>query len=301
MADLLRASPLEVAGVEELLAALQASVDSARYWQEPDGEDVLTTTRDVRAALNQLAQMISEHSLARWWTAPVDIDSQWFVLFDGMKAPVAGDVEGALERWRTEIGAEEERAQRERPIDPAASWGGSWWSIPPRSLLSTTRRLSAGKVANDVGIPTDLGPAGLHLVEDAMFDHAAVHRALVPEGLRIYEIDGPAALAELCAQYPFEVTASRRHDWFRTTGVDRRWVIPDWQRVAADFDGVHLTVAGYLETAGRDIRVTDDLSTVLAGWDPDQTWWLTDRVRLDDGADAIVERWSRINDGWCRD
>lgn len=44
--------------------------------------------------------------------------------------------------------------------------------------------------------------------------------------------------------------------------------------VAADYDAVHLTVAGYVSTAGRALPV-DGACTMLAGWDPDQTFWLT--------------------------
>jgi len=35
-------------------------------------------------------------------------------------------------------------------------------------------------------------------------------------------------------------------------------------------------VLGYLTTAGRAVAVSENLCTVLAGWDPDQTYWLTD-------------------------
>ena len=49
----------------------------------------------------------------------------------------------------------------------------------------------------------------------------------------------------------------------------------------ADFDGVYLSVDGYLSTAGRALPVHvrslgDQVATVLGGWDPDATWWLTD-------------------------
>lgn len=77
-------------------------------------------------------------------------------------------------------------------------------------------------------------------------------------------------------RFPLEVTASRRHDRYRTTGVAGRWTIPDWSLAAAEYDAVHLTVAGYLTTAGRALDVTRDAATVLAGWDPDVTNWLTD-------------------------
>jgi hypothetical protein len=50
---------------------------------------------------------------------------------------------------------------------------------------------------------------------------------------------------------------------------------------------VHLSVAGYLATAGRRLPV-GDAGTVLAGWDPDQTYWLTDILTLGGPASTWV-------------
>ena len=46
-------------------------------------------------------------------------------------------------------------------------------------------------------------------------------------------------------------------------------------RKGGDWDGVHLSVAGYLATAGRALPV-GKARTLLAGWNPDETYWLTD-------------------------
>lgn len=61
------------------------------------------------------------------------------------------------------------------------------------------------------------------------------------------------------------------------------------------FDAVHLTVAAYLNTAGRAIPVEPDAATLLAGWAPDETVWLTDGLSLE-GA-ATLWRGDR-HDGW---
>ena len=66
-------------------------------------------------------------------------------------------------------------------------------------------------------------------------------------------------------------------------------------RVAQNFDAVHLTVAGYLSTAGLAVPVENDQMTVLAGWDPDQTFWLTDVEQ----AESAVQAWGYDqNEGW---
>ena len=48
-----------------------------------------------------------------------------------------------------------------------------------------------------------------------------------------------------------------------------------WSRVFGPLAAVHLTVLGYLATAGRALPVLDQF-TVLAGWEPSETWWLSD-------------------------
>jgi hypothetical protein len=76
-----------------------------------------------------------------------------------------------------------------------------------------------------------------------------------------------------------DVSNCRRHDWRRATGRDGCWLIPDFAAVAQDYDAVHVSIAGYLVTAGRALPV-GGAWTVLAGWDPDQTYWLTDILTL---------------------
>lgn len=85
------------------------------------------------------------------------------------------------------------------------------------------------------------------------------------------------------------LAAQKCHDWYRTTGRDRRWVLPDWQAVAEEYGGVHLTVAGYLAAAGTAVDVDGDAASVIAGWAPDETFWLTDDVC----ADGDVVEWVR--------
>lgn len=81
--------------------------------------------------------------------------------------------------------------------------------------------------------------------------------------------------------------------WERATGRWGRWVIPDWPRVADSYDGVHLTAAGYLSAAGTAIDVDTDIASVIAGWSPDETYWLTDTVTRS----IDTRNWVRDDDG----
>lgn len=306
VARLVAAVPLAPLGSDALLDALAAAVDNARYWQEPDGEDVLAGTPEVRAALRRVAAGAVSHPAARWWTTPVDRAAQWTVTPEGdavpgspaddvVPRPPEGDaVPGApgggaahrLARWRAGTVEGEARAARERPADPRASWSGEWWSTPPRELTRTTRALDAA------------GPVGLHLAEDADgADRAATQRVDPPADAAVLELDSPEAWLDLCRRHPLDVTASRRHDWYRTTGTSTRWVLPDWSAVAREVDAVHLTVGGYLATAGRALPLGDGRATTLAGWDPDCTYWLVDVPDPRQPAEA----WERDESGvWSR-
>jgi hypothetical protein len=138
-------------------------------------------------------------------------------------------------------------------------------------------------------------PEALGLIEDQLGSERAVTTAVGEPG-RTYEVRGAGDWVALCRQFPLEVTASRRHDWFRATGVDRRWVIPDWSLVAEAWDAVHLSVVGYLTAAGRALPVDGDVATVVAGWHPDSTIWL--RPVPDSGPDSRSWTLSRDTDGW---
>jgi hypothetical protein len=142
-----------------------------------------------------------------------------------------------------------------------------------------------------------LGAVRLAVVEDGLGWKFGRCWPLRPRaGARIYEVDGPAAWASLVASFPLEVTKSRRHDWWRATGQSGRWLIPDYQAVAAEYDAVHVSVIGYLITAGLAVPVPSsggEARTLLAGWDPDATWWLTDVL----SPDGPPEDWAADDDG----
>lgn len=269
VATLLDGVALAAVDQETALRALAHAVTVARYWQEPDGEDVLSALPVVRAALERVAAHVAGSADAvGWWSAPLDRTDQHAVTWDADRTPPPGGAAERLDRWHNEALKEERDARRQRPADPTASWSGTWWSAPPWQLTRTLRSLDGH------------GPAGLWLVEDDMgWERAVTHRVDVTAGARVYEVDVAEAWAALCRAYPLEVTAQKRHDWYRTTGRDGPWVQPDWAAVAADHDAVHLTAAAYLAAAGTAIPVGDGTASVIAGWNPDETCWLVDPVR----------------------
>ncbi|MDA8062495.1 MAG: hypothetical protein M0T80_08735 [Actinomycetota bacterium] len=251
------------------LGALGQTVSSAMYWQEPDETDAALAGPLVRDALRPVAEAVASAPGVSWWTGPVASEDQYQVVFPGQSEPEPpGDPHEALVRWRAETVADE-GAALERPADPTAAWSGRWWSTPaPSELPASTRTLGAP------------GSVGLSLVEDGADWTTAPCRLLRPRpGSSGFEVGSSEDWSKLVAHYPLLVPRSRRHDWHRTTGQDHLdWAIPDYLAVAEDYDAIHLSVAGYLTTSGRALG-TGESSTVLAGWDPDQTWWLTDNLQ----------------------
>ncbi|MFI6431545.1 hypothetical protein [Rhodococcus oryzae] len=263
----------------ELLDALALAVDFARYWQPPDAEDLMFARPEIVAALRPIARAALASPHARWWAEPVDLGRQRLVQdLD----PRWGQTDWPLEhhrpdddlaQWRARALATEARFLREQIADPDSDVAGYWWSTPePSCTLATTR-------ARD-----GLGALELILEEDSFGSrHARVWPARIHGTPRIYEITDPAAWVRLVDTYPFPVPASRRSVWFEATGTHDNWFIPDWAAVAADYDAVHLTMIGYLTTPGIAIPLAARAgATVLAGWDPDATFWLgNDLITID--------------------
>src|ERR1700722_1183675 len=271
------------AGPLTLLAALVQPVSTAMYWQEPDDDDYALSAQEVRDALLPVAQAVTVAPDARWWASPIAASSQQYVQWPGEHGgpPALTATATELDSLRAAT-IEDEQSARERPEDPSAPFSGHWWSAPVLSRIPSTTRSIPG-----------LGAVGLVLVEDGFDQGNARCWPVAPRpGARIYEISSPGDWTELAGRYPIDVSKSRRHDWWRATGWAGRWLIPDFAAVAADYDAVHLSVAGYLTTAGRALSV-DDARTVLAGWDPDQTFWLTEVL----AASGPATNWVDLDNG----
>lgn len=280
---------------QDFVLPMAATISAAMGWQPPHDEDFVAAFPAIVDALRPLVAAISASPATSWWTSPADLDSlRCTFRYDESFPPVEPEFVGAAGRlavWRETEVSGDERDRRERPADVTAPHSGHWWSTPaPAGLPTTTRKLSFA------------GSVNLLWEEDSFGQQDALVRPVRTTRLpRVYEIDGAEAWIELVRRYPLELTWSRRHDWYRVTGEDAAWRIPDWTAVSRDWDGVHLTVFGYLSTATRLLRLDDRIATLLAGWDPDQTWWLrdvlaaeTDRPEHWRMQDADITAWERV-------
>jgi hypothetical protein len=258
-----------------LLAGLVAAVDFISYWGAPDAEDRGFADAPARAALRPVAEAVAVAAASvagvRWWVEPVDRSCQRYAQFLDEPALPEPQLTGApdlLRAWLAD--ARDEERPHDQLEDPARSASGGWWSSPATSGLPVTTR----------GLPA-LGAIRLALAEDGFGWKLARCWPVTPQAsARVYEIRRPEQWAALVEHYPLDVSRSRRHDWWRATGWAGRWLIPDYAAVAADWDAIHVSVAGYLSTAGLDLPVGGGARTMLVGWDPDATWWLDDVLSL---------------------
>lgn len=272
-----------------LRTALAATVGSARYWQAADGEDVLAATPKVLRALRHVAHRVAASRLTAWWGTPIVLSAQHSVQWEGAQLTAAPDdvravLLSAREREQAARAACRRAARKRLTIGHAATRSGEWWSSPPQVVPSSTRLLSDGR------------PVGLWFVEDDFgWDSAESVKLTVPADASVFEIADAADWADLCRRFPLEVTAQKCDDWSRATGRTGRWVVPDWVQVAEHYDAVHLQVGAYLSAAGVAIPVDDGdgAASVIAGWNPDQTYWFSPGVVCD----GERTRWVLEDDG----
>ncbi|HZB41473.1 MAG TPA: hypothetical protein VE487_10930 [Ilumatobacter sp.] len=114
---------------------------------------------------------------------------------------------------------------------------------------------------------------------------------------RVFEIHRPADWARLVTAHP---RAAEPHPGWELPGVNqhvtdiapllasahhraarasvRRHVVPDWQSVANQYDGVHLSWAGFITSEGYivDLESGDGDVTMLRYWFSERTLWLAD-------------------------
>lgn len=67
---------------ELLRRALATAVGNARYWQAPDGEDLLAATPEMQIALERVAEHVAASPLTAWWSTPVAISAQQSVKWE---------------------------------------------------------------------------------------------------------------------------------------------------------------------------------------------------------------------------
>jgi hypothetical protein len=119
-------------------------------------------------------------------------------------------------------------------------------------------------------------------------------RLPIHAGVRLWNVDHPNDWVRLVETYP--KVATRPHSGWELPGPNQypsdtrmlrsletqhavrvdvsRHVLPDWYAVAHDFDGVHLSWAGFLTTEGFVSDLSEGGVTMLRYWGSERTLWL---------------------------
>ena len=143
-----------------------------------------------------------------------------------------------------------------------------WCSVPEFAVQSMTTGgfgdVSAIALARFEDLFTPLEETG-----------ATVWSVQIAPQARVMEIAGPADWQALVSAFPQDVTGTHDGEWRAHSGLAGPWRLPDWEQVIEHYDGVHLTIGGYLACGGLALRAAGGY-TMLAGWIPDATIWLRD-------------------------
>jgi hypothetical protein len=100
-----------------------------------------------------------------------------------------------------------------------------------------------------------------------------VWRLPVRPDARVYEIATADDWQHLCAEYPKDTTRTYGRYFAEWGAPGRRVTTPDWAAVAADWEGVHVSMAGLLLAESAPLPVGDDAGTLLEGWGCEYALW----------------------------
>jgi hypothetical protein len=253
-----------------LVRALESATNP---WTRPEISPPELVDREAQILL-PVAEALLASPATNWWTSPCERADQHLVDISPeppYDRPPSKDPRTALAAGLNDEAAAESRLRQRDPVGfppPPHRGGRDWlfWSSP-WTPWRTTR-----SVAGDPRLPA----MGLIWTEEGNV-HAQYWSAVVDRGARIYEIDNLDAWVALVARYPRDVTYTRRSSWWPDTFWDGTWLLPEWAAMSADYDGVHLTVIGFLEATGAVLPI-GGARTTLVYWQPDETYWLNNVV-----------------------
>ncbi len=250
----------------ELLGALahetfQFGFDSDDEWRWPL----------VRAAADELRPVGSELvaiTTPRGWWDPVDRADQRLVHWDDLPEIGPGGIEAVVRDSveRTRVHNDQALERTKASPRPGGRVGAFWWSAPDFSPLTWTTRAVAPLPSTAL-----LGFIDTHQPLEAT--GASVYSFRISPNAHVYEIVGPEDWRHLVERFPIDVTGTHDGEWREWGGVTGPWVLPDWTEVMEHYDGVHVTIGGYLASWGLALPV-GAAHTMLAGWIPDATLWL---------------------------
>jgi hypothetical protein len=233
-------------------------------------EAVWGLTALAKEELRPVAEaLVAAPGTATWWE-PAALADQRFLEWDDCPRVTGSAVEQAVrDGMRAERAENEEGLRRRRPRErPGTRIGACWWAAPKFAQLTWTTSAAGDIPAIAFG----------HFIDTLWpFEETGVtvwSLQIAPHA-RVLEITGPAQWQALVSRFPRDVTGTHDGEWRYWGGVPGPWRLPDWELVMEHYDGVHITIGGYLAACGLALPV-GDAYTMLAGWIPGATVWMRD-------------------------
>lgn len=199
--------------------------------------------------LRELVAAVVTDPRNAWWSAPLDRGAQ--LLLTGQEEP------------------RQDLQQLQAPEGPADSW--EIYAQKPVRRITTSTELPVG--------PDEPIRSGAHAeLACGSSDWDAGYpvrqaRLRIAATARVYEVDSAADWHELVLRYGDLAAHPGSDGSLRdAAGIDNG-PAPTWSAVAADYDGVHLTLAGLL-TGLYLPCASERISTTLWAWEWESTHWL---------------------------
>lgn len=157
---------------------------------------------------------------------------------------------------------------RDRPDVYGFSGPSTWWSEP------IFWRTPAGEEVGQVSALTPNRDAVFRFCRD---EHHYESKPNVSsdtislERIKIFTVTSRHDWVRLVRMFPRIVDYSARGAGLPVFRQGGRELQPDWQRVKDAYDGVRISVGGFVDAAYNRLTVDREFSTVLAGWNPGET------------------------------
>ena len=198
---------------------------------------------------------------------------------EGLVAAVVSDTRNAW--WWLELERDRQLWVSDITLDPAAfelpvSAEHQRWTIYAQhpnyaNCIDTSTELDVAPAQVHSGLHNELAGA----VPTDWYPNFPLRQAriTVADDARVYEIHQPQAWHELTLRYA-DLAEYEGPDanLLSSAGIDHG-PAPIWHRVAADWDGVHLSFFGLLTTLYTPIT-QDGITTTLWAWSSERTLWL---------------------------